>query len=132
MAKCDFKRRHYRSKNGPTQNVTAHWRTSPRNSSPPPRQFKPSSLPNPLVSAAHPSLKPPQSKPDWSRISTRIKPNLDENQIEFRRESKRISTRIKTNLDENQNESRRDSQAVSVGLKPNPSHIGGEVQCIYG
>ena len=46
--------------------------------------------------------------PDCSRISTRIKSNLDENQIEFRRESNRISARIKSNLDENQIESRRE------------------------
>ena len=58
----------------------------------------------------------PQSKPDWSRISTRIKMNLDENQNESRRESNRISTRIKMNLGENQNEFRRESSETLLGL----------------
>ena len=88
--------------------------------------------PIPRDSASNSSAIPPQPKPEWSQISTRIKTNFDENQIKSRRELNRISTRIKMNLGENQTESRRESQAVAVGLKPNPSHIGGEVQCIYG
>ena len=48
----------------------------------------------PRIFAPNSSAMSPQSKPDRFRISTRIKSNLDENQIKSRRETKRISARI--------------------------------------